>query len=126
MTKARKALLGIATAWQLVYAALFTGTLVRVLLSGFAPLPGGAEGLPEGFGPTFFVHLASLLLMLGLAIYYVAQAARSPRVPARERKVWVVLNVVGGFLAQLVYWYLFIWREPEPLATSLAGPKPRS
>jgi hypothetical protein len=126
VTKARKALLGVVTAWQLVYAALFTGTLVRVLLSGFAPLPGGEAGLPEGFGPSFFGHLATLLLMLGLAVYYVGQAARSPRVPARERKLWVVLNVVGGFLAQLVFWYLFIWREPEPLATTPAGPDPRS
>lgn len=126
MSKARKALLGVATAWQLVYAALFTGTLLRVLGSGFAPLPGGAAGLPEGFGPSFFLHLATLLLMLGLGVYYVVQAARSPRVPARERALWVVLNVVGGFLAQLVYWYLYIWREPDgmPAASAQRGLRP--
>lgn len=122
MSKPRKVLLGLATAWQLVYAALFTGTLLRVLMSGFAPLPGGAAGLPEGFGPLFFLHLATLVLMLALAAYYVALAARSPRVPRRWRGLWIVLNVVGGFVAQLAFWYLFIWREPEPLPTKLARP----
>lgn len=119
MSKARKILLGLATAWQLVYAILFTGTLLRVLLSGFAPLPGGASGLPEGFGPLFFVHLATLLLMLGLAVYYVSEASRSPHVPKRWRGLWVALNVVCGFFAQIVFWYLYIWREPEPLPTTL-------
>ncbi len=122
MGKPTKIQLGLATAWQLVYAVLFTGTLLRVLMSGFAPLPGGASGLPAGFGPLFFVHLATMLLMLALAVFYVAEAARSPRVPRRRRMLWIVLNVVGGFLAQLVFWYVFIWREPEPLATTLVRP----
>lgn len=122
VTRTRRLLLGLATAWQLVYASLFTGTLVRVLMSGFAPLPGGASGLPEDFGALFFVHLGTLLLMLGLAAYYVAHAARSPRVPKRWRGTWVVLNVVGGFLSQIVYWYLYVWREPEPLQTTLVRP----
>ncbi len=124
MSKIRKLLLGVATAWQLVYALLFTGTLVRVLLSGFAPLPGGARGLPESFGALFLVHLVTLLLMLALAVYYVAQAALSPRVPARWRAAWVLLNVVGGFAAQLVYWSVFIWREPVRPAMPSAEPGP--
>ena len=122
MSKARKLLLGVATAWQLVYAVLFTGTLLRVLMSGFAPLPGGASGLPEDFGALFLVHLGTMLLMLGLAVHYVVQAARSPRVPGRWRALWVALNVVGGVFAQIVDWYLFIWREPEPLPTTLVRP----
>ncbi len=124
MSTARKVLLGVATAWQLVYAVLFTGTLLRVLLSGFAPLPGGAAGLPDAFGPLFLLHLGTLVLMLALAVWYVAQAARSPRVPQRWRALWVVLNVVGGFVAQLAFWYLYVWREPEPLGTTLARPPP--
>jgi hypothetical protein len=31
----------------------------------------------------------------------------------------VVLNIFGGFIAQLIYWYLFIWREPEVLQTTV-------
>ncbi len=124
MGKAARLLLGLATAWQLAYALLYTGTLLRVLASGFAPLPGGAGGLPEGFGALFALHLATLLLMVGLAAGYVAHAARSPRVPARWRGAWIALNVVGGFLAQLPYWYLYVWRDPRPLDTTCLRPGP--
>jgi hypothetical protein len=124
MSRIAKICLGLATAWQLVYTALFAGMLLRVLLSGFAPLPGGAAGLPEDFGALFVVHLGTLVLMLALAVWYVAEAARSPRVPRRWRALWIALVVVGGFVAQLAFWYAFIWRKPAPLETTLVGPPP--
>lgn len=122
MDKGARILLGLATAWQLAYALLYAGTLLRVLASGFAPLPGGAAGLPEGFGALFALHLGTLVLMLALAGFYVAHAARSPRVPARWRGAWIAANVVGGFLVQLPYWYLYVWRAPGPLPTTWVGP----
>jgi hypothetical protein len=120
--KGARILLGLATAWQLVYALVYTGTLLRVLASGFAPLPGDATELPEGFGALFALHLGTLVLMLALAGFYLAHAARSPRVPARWRGAWIAANVIGGFLAQLPYWYLYVWREAEPLPTTWLGP----
>jgi hypothetical protein len=122
--KVVKLLLGLATAWQLAYMILYAPTLLQVLASGFAPLPAGAEGLPEGFGAQFGVHLLTLVLMLALAAFYLADAARSPRVPARWRGAWIAGNVVGGVLAQLPYWYLYVWRDPEPLPTICVRPGP--
>jgi hypothetical protein len=122
--KVAKLLLGLATAWQLAYMLLYAGTLLQVLASGFAPLPAGAASLPEGFGALFAVHLATLVLMLALAAFYLAHAVRSPRVPARWRGAWIAGNVLGGVLAQLPYWYLYVWREPDPLPTACVRPGP--
>jgi hypothetical protein len=56
-------------------------------------------------------------IVLGLTVFYAAHAYRSHNVPENRRVLWVVLNVVGSFVAQIIYWYLFIWREPETLLT---------
>jgi hypothetical protein len=119
---ARKLLLGAATAWPLVYLALFGGTLLEVALSGFVPAPELVGGSLAEVAALLAVHLGTLLLIVALGAWYVKDAFRSPRVPEDRRVVWVVLNVAGGFLAQLPYWYLFVWREPEPLATTVVKP----
>lgn len=118
MGTARKLLLGAATAWQLVYAILFAGPFYRFVASGLTLSPAEEPALPAGLGPMLVVHLGTLLLMGVLAIWYVADAARSPRIPSRWRPAWIALDVATGFFAQLVHWYLFVWREPEPLTTS--------
>jgi hypothetical protein len=124
MGKPAKVLLGAATAWPIVYLALFTRTLVDVTLAGFVPPPDLVEGSPVRLAATFAVHLATLLLIVTLGAFYARDAARSPRIPEGRRVPWLVANVAGGFLAQLPYWYLFVWREPEPLATRVVRPGP--
>jgi hypothetical protein len=119
---ARKLLLGVATAWPLAYLVMFTRTLLEVALSGFVPPPELVSGSLAEVAALFAVHLGTLFLIVTLGAWYVKDAFRSPRVPEGRRIAWVVLNVVGGFLAQLPYWYLFVWRDPEPLATTVVKP----
>jgi hypothetical protein len=119
---ARKLLLGLATAWPLAYLVLFTRTLVDVALAGFVAPPELVGGSLAAVAALFAVHLGTLLLIVALGAWYVKDAFRSPHVPESRRVVWVVMNVVGGFLAQLPYWYLFVWREPDPLATTVVKP----
>ncbi|HEY6003425.1 MAG TPA: hypothetical protein VIV57_11175 [Anaeromyxobacter sp.] len=122
MGTARKLLLGAATAWPLVYLAVFTRTLLEVALSGFTPPPELVDGSLLLVAAQLAVHLGTLILIVTLGAWYVKDSFRSPHVPENRRVVWVVLNVVGGFLAQIPYWYLFVWREPEPLPTTVVKP----
>lgn len=124
MGKATKLLLGAATAWPIVYLALFTRTLVDVVAAGFVAPPELVEGSPARLAATFALHLATLLLVVALGAFYARDAARSARIPEDRRVPWLVANVAGGFLAQLPYWYLFVWREAEPLGTSVVRPGP--
>jgi hypothetical protein len=121
MAKAAKVLLGVATAWPIAYLALFTRTLLDVVRSGFVPAPELVAGSPGWLAVLFALHLGTLLLIVALGAFYARDAARSPRVREDRRVVWLVLNVAGGFLAQLPYWYLFVWREPEPRSTIVPG-----
>ena len=122
MTKARKLLLGAATAWPLAYVAIFARTLVEVALAGFVPPPELVSGSLPLVAAQLAVHLGTLVLIVALGAFYVKDAFRSPRVPEDRRVVWVVLNVVGGFLAQVPYWYLYVWRGRDPLRTTVVHP----
>ena len=122
MGKTARIALAALTAWPLAYMAIFMGTVLRFALGAMAQAPGSAppQGPPTWFGLLFVAHLGTMLVALGLTIFYVVHAYRSPRVPETRRVLWVVLNILGGFVGQLAYWYLFIWREPEVLDTTLA------
>ncbi|HET7824925.1 MAG TPA: hypothetical protein VFK90_06310 [Anaeromyxobacter sp.] len=124
MGKAAKVLLGAATAWPIAYLALFTRTLLDVVRAGFVAPPELVEGPALRLAATFAVHLATLVLIVLLGGFYARDAARSPRVPEDRRVPWLVANVAGGFLAQLPYWWLYVWRDAEPLATTAVRPGP--
>jgi EamA domain-containing membrane protein RarD len=51
--------------------------------------------------------------ILGLIVFYVVHAARSPAVPDHQRAVWIVVVCVANAFAMPVYWWLFVWREGE-------------
>jgi hypothetical protein len=80
--------------------------------SPFAPLIGG------GFVVWFAVHLFTILLMIGLMPFYVILAVKNERLDQTMRIVWLVLLCTLGLLANPIYWYLYIWRNPS-VATSL-------
>lgn len=124
MGKPAKVLLGAATAWPIAYLALYTGTLLEVARAGFVAPPELVDGSPASLAAAFALHLGTLVLIAALGGFYARDAARSPRVPEDRRVPWLVANVVGGFFAQLPYWYLFVWRDPGPLATTAVGPGP--
>lgn len=120
MSKPRKIILAIVTAWPLAYMLIFMVTVIGMVTTVGSQVPGTpAPGPPAWILGLFAVHLVTMLLTLALTIFYGVHAYRSSRVPENRRVLWVVLNILGSFIAQLFYWYLFIWREPEPLETTL-------
>lgn len=120
MSKPRKILLAILTAWPPVYLVIFVVTVIGMLMAAASGAPGTpADGPPAWLLGLFVVHAGTMLLMLALTIFYGVHAYRSERVPETRRVLWVVLNILGSFIAQLIYWYLFIWRDPEPRETVL-------
>lgn len=122
MSKPKKLLLGVLTVWPLAYMVLFMSFVLTMIMTAH---PGrGQRSGPPGWMPALFIaHLGTMLLILGLTVFYAAHAYRSRRVPENRRVLWVMLNVIGSFVAQIIYWYVFIWREPETLLTK---PSPES
>lgn len=60
------------------------------------------------------LHLFTMVLSFALAGIYIANIFRNDRVAADKKALWAVVVFIGYSIAQLIYWYLYIWREPEP------------
>lgn len=67
---------------------------------------------PLGFGVLMVFHLLTMLLMMGLLPLYIVLAIKNERLDQTMRIVWVVLTCTVGMFANIVYWYLYIWRKP--------------
>jgi len=67
--------------------------------------------VPLGFGMFMLVHLLTMLLMMGLMPLYIILAIKNEGLDQTMRIVWVVLACTIGMFANIVYWYLHIWRK---------------
>ena len=116
MKKRNKILLGIATAWPLLYIPLFVLFMFSFALMADRGAP------PDGAFPAMFLlilpfHMLTILGGLALSVFYIVNVFRNPRVEKDKQVMWVVLLFMVGLIAQPIYWYLYIWREEPSLKT---------
>jgi uncharacterized membrane protein YqjE len=78
--------------------------------------------VPLGFGMLMVFHLFTMLLMMCLMPLYIILAVKNDRLDQTMRIVWVVLACTVGMFADIVYWYLYIWRKPAAGNLSPAAP----
>lgn len=109
MTRQAKLLLGLLTFWPSAYAVLFVGFVLAMML-------GAGRGEPPGSGMVlvFVLHALTMLLVMGLLVYYLIHIVRNPALDNNARILWAVVVTMGGFLGQAVYWYLNVWQAPDP------------
>src|SRR3954451_10505476 len=84
MSTGRKPLLAAQTAWPVVYMLLFFAWIAVTFATNDDGDPAG-----PAFGVVFGFHMATILLTLGLTVFYVLHALRSGRVPEDQRLLWV-------------------------------------
>ena len=75
--------------------------------------PGAETVLPIGFALLFLAHILTMATMVLLMIFYIVMALKDERHEQNARIIWVALIVTMGVLADLVYWYLYVWRKPR-------------
>ncbi|MDH3493757.1 MAG: hypothetical protein OEM82_09425 [Acidobacteriota bacterium] len=112
MTKFRKKLLGILTAWPFAYMFLF----FLFVLAAIVLAPGG-DGFAVLFALVLPIHFLTILLIIGLQIFYLIDVFKNDRVKKDHKVVWVIALFLGGLFAMPVYWYMNIWKEskgPDP------------
>jgi hypothetical protein len=112
MKKSTKIWLLVATLWPIFYSLCF---VIFVFALVFSVLPQGEPPPPTpGWIVAIFpIHFLTILLCLGLSVIYIIHAVKSKKVPKQQLVLWILLLVLGGILAMIVYWVLFIWREPK-------------
>ena len=123
MNKPVKIALGLASVWPILYGVLFFTMVIGTIFSAQRDAP--PAGFPVAFGILMVLHLLTILLSLGLMVFYIVRIVREPRHDPEKRIIWILLLVFAGWAAMPVYWYLYIWREGawgEGGATSDASP----
>ncbi len=111
VSKSKKIWLGLATLWPTVYiSSLF---VVVFPLLYFMAQPGMENELPAVanlIGPLLYL---TLVWWLVLVFIYVRNAFANSRFTMSKRVLWALLLFWGNIFAMSVYWYLYIWKEPE-------------
>src|SRR3989442_571149 len=104
MKTSSKILLAAATIWPLFYMLLFMG----VFMSAFFLTSNGPGNLWAIIIP---LHLLTMLLIMGLTVFYIVNVFRNDRVNKDMKVLWAVVLFMGSMIATPIYWYLYIWRD---------------
>mgnify|MGYP006300978795 FL=1 len=131
MSRRRKIILGVLTAWPIVYIFLFMMVFVVMFVAGpiMSQAGGGGDAFGAlfagGFGLVFVGHIGTMLLQFGLLFYFLVHVFKRQDLEQNTQLLWALLIFMGGPIGQMIYWWKEIWRddqgEPQP---ATAGPQP--
>ena len=120
MKKSTNILLGVATIWPVVYFVLFIFLFFTAIAFRPGPAPPGS-GTQPAFVVLVAVHLLTMLLIMGLTIFYIVDIFRNDRVDKDKKVLWAVVIFMGNAIAMPIYWYLYFWRGPNVATPPLPG-----
>ncbi len=122
-----KVLLGVGSILPLVGYVLFFIFFATRFITLFANISSARnqaefENLTASFQRFYTLNWILALLLYGLLVLFIVDVFRTERVPQDRRVLWLIVLLVGGFIAMPVYWYLNVWREPPPPAPPMPPP----
>jgi hypothetical protein len=109
MRKSTKILLAIATIWPLIYMVVFFVVMISTFSSMPLNRPPDAGSLDNFVTIILPLHLLTMLLVMGLTIFYIVNVFRNDRVIKDKKTLWAVVLFLGNVMVMPVYWYLYIW-----------------
>ena len=118
-SKPLKILLGIVTALPLPGYVL---SFVLPFLA-FIPMAVQVEEHPHSAGPPvwffalffggFAAQMLVWLLVVALIVFYIVHLFTTDRVRQDKKALWAVVLFLGNFFAMPVYFYLYVWQDPD-------------
>jgi hypothetical protein len=118
MQKPGKLFVGALTLWPLIYMVLFFIFIFSTILFPPEPTEGGFQPI---FAMIFGLHLLTMLIIMGLTVFYMVDVFRNNRVDKDKKVLWAVVIFLGNMIAMPIYWYLYIWKEPAVAGQPLPG-----
>lgn len=110
MSKGIKLLLGAVTIWLPFYFLLFLGFAV---FSAFLR----SDEPPAIWAVIIPLHILTMLITIGLLIFYMVNLFRNDRIKKDAKVLWAVVLFMGGMIAMPVYWYLYVWRDTSNMSS---------
>ena len=109
---------GLLTLWPIVYMFIFKGSIFFVLAEATGRSSPG--GIPDPFRYLFVAHLGTMLVMLGLLVFYIVHVFKNVAFRDDRRVLWALVLFMGGPISMPVYWWLHVWHRP---ASGTGDPK---
>jgi hypothetical protein len=114
-----KVLVGVVTAWPLLYVFIFMGTILATMAgmvaqSGHDHASGPGHAMPAWFAMIFVLHFLTILIMFVLIAFYIAYLFRTDRVAQDKKALWAVVLFLGNMAAMPVFFWLYVWPEHWP------------
>ena len=113
MTKPKALILGICTAWPILYMFLFMGTIFsQVIMMDFGGKQAAGE-MPVIMKIIFPLHFLTMIWIFVLLAVYIRHIFKTDAVPQDKKALWAVVIFCGNMIAMPVYWYLYIWKNMD-------------
>ena len=106
LSKPQQALVGLATLWP-VAASIITTLLILTSLNV-------EEGILDKIGPLIALQVFTVVVGLGLVVFYVLHIMKNSSINQDMRVVWIVLLLAAGLVAAPVYFCIYIWGSDKP------------
>jgi len=100
-----KLLLFALTVWLPLYMVAFVA-LIMV----------GAPRSEAGFQTLMLVHGATMIVEVGLMIFYIVHVFKARTVASDKRALWGIALFCGAPIAMPVYFFAHVWPEPKEWA----------
>ena len=110
MDDKKKKYLGFLSFWPLIYFPLFM--IAVFLFTIFGGLGGNISVI--AFGLLMLMHFLTIIIAIGIWIYYIVDTFKNPNVGEDNKIVWVLALVFGGVLVTPFYWWFNIWKGEFP------------
>ena len=110
MPRILKVALGLLTAVPAVYVFLFALLFARLVLWGATGDPRGRT-MPVSISDFMWLHMAVMVLLIGLETFYLLYLFRTDRVPPAERAKWAVALLVVNVAALPLFFFFHVWPE---------------
>lgn len=106
-----KILIGILTFLPIVglifFFIFYVQFMVEITSESYSD-PYYDPGFPEGFWYMMGMIALVGLVSLGMTIFYAVHAARSKTISMDMRLAWILINVFGGTIAHIIYFFMHI------------------
>ena len=103
-----KIALGLLTAIPAVYVILFAALIARMVLWRVRGDPRAAT-MPVPMSDLIWVHLAVLVLVVGLETFYLLYLFRTDRVAPDQRAKWAIALLAINVGAMPIFFALHVW-----------------
>ncbi len=67
----------------------------------------------KNFAAIFLMHGSAMFLMLGTLIFYIIYIFKS-NMDQQMKVLWAIVILVGGPIGMVAFWFINIWRDPNP------------